>query len=70
MIADQLVEDFRSGTWSVEGVRPWVVHQGDDGAVGRLGSWFDMARFHGEEFQEDPPIPRWSGNCPAGKTYR
>jgi hypothetical protein len=54
MIADQLVEDYRSGTWSVERLGPGVVHRGDDGAVGTLGSWFDVARFHGEELQEDP----------------
>jgi hypothetical protein len=53
MIADQLVEDYRSSTWSVEGLGPDAVHEGDSDAVGTMASHIATAKDHGEDFTED-----------------
>jgi hypothetical protein len=54
MIADQLIEDYRTETWGVEGIGPdGRVSEGDSDAVGTMASWIAAAKDHGEEFQED-----------------
>jgi len=54
MIADQLVDDYRSGTWSVEGLSPTgPIYQGDSDAVGTMTSHIATAKDHGEDFTED-----------------
>jgi hypothetical protein len=51
IIADQLIEDYRSSTWTVEGIGPdGSVSEGDSDA---MASWLAKARKHCEEFQDD-----------------
>ncbi|MGO9155343.1 hypothetical protein [Mycobacterium sp.] len=55
MIADQLIADYRSATFSVEGIGgPGErIPEGDLDAIGTMASWLATAADHGEEFQED-----------------
>ena len=52
MIADQLIEDYRTATWAME-TGQMGVSQGDNDSLGTLASWLATAKDHGEEFQED-----------------
>lgn len=53
-IADQLIEDYRSATWAVEGLGPsGMVSEGDSDALGTITSWQATARDHDEEFTGD-----------------
>jgi hypothetical protein len=54
MIADQLIEDYRNSTWSVEGLSPdRVIYEGENDSLSTLVSWINTAHDHDEEFQED-----------------
>jgi hypothetical protein len=57
VIADQLVADYRSATFSVEGLGPnpgkGTIPEGALDAIGTMASWFATAKGHGEEFTED-----------------
>ena len=54
IIADQLIEDYSSATWAVEGLGPsGMVSEGDSDALGTIISWQATARDHDEEFTED-----------------
>jgi hypothetical protein len=55
MIADQLIDDYRTETWAAEGIGGpgSYVSEGDADAVGTMASWIATAKDHGEEFQED-----------------
>lgn len=54
VIADQLVEDFRNSTWTVEGIGPEaLVTEGGNDAVGTMASWIALAKENGEDFTED-----------------
>jgi hypothetical protein len=54
MIADQLIADYRSEPWGVEGLgAEGTVRGGDLDAIGTMASWFATAKDHGEEFTED-----------------
>lgn len=54
VIADQLIEDYRSAAWEVEGIGPTgKVNAGDLDALGTVESWQATARDHDEEFTED-----------------
>jgi hypothetical protein len=52
MIADQLIEDYRTATWAME-TGQMGVSQGDNDSLGTLASWLATAKDHGEELQED-----------------
>src|ERR1700746_1789944 len=52
MIADQLIEDYRTAPWAME-TGQMGDSQGDNDSLGTLASWLATAKDHGEEFQED-----------------
>jgi len=52
LIADQLIEDYRTATWAMESGQMGV-SQGDNDSLGTIASWPATARDHGEEFTEN-----------------
>jgi hypothetical protein len=49
LIADQLIEDYRTATWAME-TGQIGVSQGDNDSLGTIASWQARARDHGEGF--------------------
>ena len=52
LIADQLINDYRTATWAME-TGQMGVSQGDNDSLGTVASWQAAARDHGEEFTEN-----------------
>jgi hypothetical protein len=52
LIADQLIEDYRTATWAME-TGQMGFSQGDNDSVGTIALWQATARDHGEEFTEN-----------------
>jgi hypothetical protein len=51
LIADQLIQDYRTATWAME-TGQMGVSQGDNDSLGTIASWQATARDHGAKFTE------------------